>query len=97
MQHQPIRGEGFPPGVPVPVGPERELQRWLLLELVSVPPADGDHVDYLANALEASRADVEGAVDELVTVGLAVRVGDRVHASAAAWRFEVLWPHESPF
>jgi hypothetical protein len=97
MQHQPIRGEGIPCGVPVPVGQERELQRWLLLELVSTPPADGDHIDYLANALEESRAAVEAAVDEFVTVGLAVRVGERVHASAAAWRFEVLLPHESPF
>jgi hypothetical protein len=97
MQHQPIRGEGVPPGVPVPVGHDRELQRWLLLELVSIPPADGDHIDYLAHALEESRAAVEAAVDELVTVGLAVRDGERVHASAAAWRFEVLWPHESPF
>jgi predicted transcriptional regulator len=49
----------------------------------------------LAGALEASRAAVEQAVEELVSVGLAVRVGDRVRASAAAWRFEVLCPHES--
>jgi predicted transcriptional regulator len=79
----------------VPEGSERELQRWLLLELLSAPPVDGDDIDYLAGALEASRAAVEQAVEELVSVGLAVRVGDRVRASAAAWRFEVLCPHES--
>jgi hypothetical protein len=86
----PIRGEDFPPQVPVPVGRERELQRWLLLELVSTPPADGEHIDYLARALEAPLPNAEAAVDELVAVGLAVRVGDRVHASTAAWRFEEL-------
>jgi hypothetical protein len=96
MQSQPIPGEGVPPGALVPKGHEHELQRWLLLELVSTPPADGDRIDYLARALEESRGAVEAAVDDLVAVGLALRERDRVRASAAAWRFEELWPHECP-
>jgi hypothetical protein len=92
MHHQPISGDGAPSGVPMPVGHERELQRWLLLELVSFPPPDGDHIDHLARALEESRAGVEVAVHALIEVGLAVREGDRVRASDAAWRFEALWP-----
>jgi hypothetical protein len=97
MHDHPIEGLGAAPGVGVPVGRERELQRWLLLELVTFPPSGGDDIDQLAHALEESRAQVEAAVDELVTVGLALREGDRVQASAAAWRFELLWPHECPF
>jgi hypothetical protein len=95
MHHQPISGGGAPSGVPMPEGHERELQRWLLLELVSFPPVDGDGIDQLARALEESHAGVEAAVDALVDVGLAVRDGDRVRASDAAWRFEALWPIET--
>jgi hypothetical protein len=97
MQDHPIRAAKIPPDVPVPQGCAREVQRWLLLELVSIPPAEGDGLEYLARALEESRGVVEAAVDDLVAVGLALRDGDRVRASAAAWRFEELWPHECPF
>jgi hypothetical protein len=77
---------------PAPPGSEDELQRWLLLELVSSPPAEGDDMAYLSHALEESPALVHAAVQALVTVGLAVRTGDQVHASPAARRFDALWP-----
>jgi hypothetical protein len=97
MHDQPIDGSGAPSGVAVSQELDHELQRWLLLELLSCPPEGGDHIDYLVRALDAPRAAIEAIVDELVTVGLAVRHRHRVQASAAAWRFEELWPHESPF
>lgn len=76
---------------PEPMSPEHELQRWLLLELVTAPPIDGDDVDYLSERLEGSREDVEVATEALVAVGLATREGDRVRATPAAWRFDALW------
>jgi hypothetical protein len=97
MRDHPIPGAGIAPGVPVPAADKRELQRWLLLELVTSPPTAGDRLEYLAHALDGSRAAVEAAVGDLVAVGLAVREGDRIRASAAAWRFDQLWPHETPF
>jgi hypothetical protein len=69
-----------------------QLKRWLLLELVSYPPADGDDLEYLTRALEDDPAHVRAAVDDLVSDGLAERDGDRVRASTAAWRFDALWP-----
>jgi hypothetical protein len=75
-----------------PAGHRGQLQRWLLLELVSYPPAEGDELDSLTRTLKEERAHVERAVDELVSDGLAERHGDRVRASTAAWRFDALWP-----
>jgi hypothetical protein len=69
-----------------------QLKRWLLLELISYPPAEGDDVEYLARTLEEPRRHVEAAVDDLVSDGLAERDGVRVRASTAAWRFDALWP-----
>jgi hypothetical protein len=63
-----------------------------LLELVSYPPAEGDDLEYLTRTLEEQRPHVEAAVDDLVRDGLAERDGARVRASAAAWRFDALWP-----
>jgi hypothetical protein len=59
---------------------------------VSYPPAEGDDVEYLTRALEEPRRHVEAAVDDLVSDGLAERDRVRVRASAAAWRFDALWP-----
>jgi hypothetical protein len=75
-----------------PPSHRHQLKRWLLLELVSYPPADGDGLEYLTRTLGEDLADVQAAVDELVGDGLAEREGDRVRASAAAWRFDALWP-----
>jgi hypothetical protein len=69
-----------------------QLKRWLLLELLSYPPAAGDDLDYLTRTLGEQRSHVESAVDDLVADGLAERCGDRVRATAAAWRFDALWP-----
>jgi hypothetical protein len=68
------------------------VQRWVLLELVTVPPVEGDEISKLAFGLKELVPDVQAAVDELVAAGLAVRDGDRVHATPAALRFHQLWP-----
>jgi hypothetical protein len=86
---------------PNPAGPssalppgslEHRVQRWVLLELVTAPPPDGDELDDLAYGLDELRPDVEAAVRSLVDVGLAERDGQRVRATAAALRFDALWP-----
>jgi hypothetical protein len=68
------------------------VQRWVLLELVTTPPPEGDEIAKLAWGLRELHPDVDAAVDALVAVGLAVREGDRVRATPAALRFDVLWP-----
>jgi hypothetical protein len=71
---------------------EQRVQRWVLLELVTAPPPRGDEVLKLAGSLDELETDIEAAVDALVAVGLAVRCGDRVRATAAALHFDELWP-----
>lgn len=95
MHHHPIDGQGGPTDAPRPMSPEHELQRWLLLELVTAPPVEGDDVDYLSERLEETREDVEVAIEALVAIGLATREGDRVRGTPAAWRFDALWPARS--
>jgi hypothetical protein len=88
MQDHP--NPGAPPSAPRPDSVEHHVQRWLLLELVTAPPVDGDKIDGLAYGLDELRADVEAAVNALVDVGLAERQGERVRATAAALRFDAL-------
>jgi DNA-binding MarR family transcriptional regulator len=71
---------------------QHRVQRWLLLELVTAPPAEGDGIAQLAAGLKEERVDVEAAIDALVRAGLAVREGDRARATVAALRFDELWP-----
>ena len=78
--------------VPRPGSPEHEVQRWLLLELVTTPPPEGDEVGALVASLNEPRQAIEIAVQALVDVGLAERDDDTVRASHAAMRFEALWP-----
>lgn len=68
------------------------VQRRVLLELVTSPPEQGDELDRLASVLDRSRAAVEAAINALVDVGLAERDEQRVRATAAAIRFDALWP-----
>jgi len=68
------------------------VQRWVLLELITAPPAEGDETAKLAFGLKELRADVEASIDALVAAGLAVRDGDRARPTAAALRFDELWP-----
>jgi hypothetical protein len=89
MQDDPIAGS--PDDDPAPRH-RHQLKRWLLLELVTYPPAEGDDLEYLTRTLKEQRPHVEAAVDDLVRDGLAERDGARVRASAAAWRFDALWP-----
>ena len=79
-------------GVPRLTDLERHVQRRVLLELVTQPPAEGDEITKLAWGLNELRADVDAAVDALAEVGLAARDGDRVRPTAAALRFDELWP-----
>ena len=69
-----------------------EVQRRLLLELVTDPPADGDTIAGLAASLGPSREDIERAARALDTCGLADRYGQTVRPSQAARRFDELWP-----
>lgn len=93
MQDHP--NSGAPSGAPSPGSIEHRVQRWVLLELVTAPPADGDELDKLAYGLDELRPDVEAAVQALVEVGLAERDGQSVRATAAALRFDALWPVKS--
>jgi hypothetical protein len=90
MQDHP--NPGAPSGASSPTELERRVQRWLLLELVTAPPPEGDEIAKLAWGLKELEADVTAAVDALVAVGLAVRDGDCVRATPAALRFDELWP-----
>jgi hypothetical protein len=90
MQDHP--NPGGPSGAPRPGSVEHRVQRWVLLELVTAVLSEGDGLDRLAFGLKELRPDVEAAVKALVDCGLAERDGDLVRASAAAWRFEALWP-----
>jgi len=82
-----------PRGLPRARGPRHSRARDpKLLELVSYPPAEGDDLEYLTRTLKEQRPHVEAAVDDLVRDGLAERDGARGRASAAAWRFDALWP-----
>ena len=86
MQDHP--NPGAPSGAFSPTDLERRVQRWVLLELVTAPPPDGDEIAKLALGLKELEADVAAAVDALVAVGLAERDGDRVRGTAAALRFD---------
>ena len=66
------------------------VQRAVLLELVTSPPAKGDVLAVLPSQLDEPAALVNAAIDALVAVGLARLHGDRVSASAAALRVEDL-------
>jgi hypothetical protein len=90
MQDHPI--SGVPTGAPSPGSVEFEVQRWVLLELVTSPPPQGDDAPRLAAALQERKQHVEAAVDALVDAGLAARNGRAIHATPAAMRFDALWP-----
>jgi hypothetical protein len=89
---QTYRSQEEPEGASSPGAVQHRVQRWALLELVTAPPAQGDEIAQLALALKERRIDVEAAVDALVRAGLAVRDGERARATAAALRFDELWP-----
>jgi hypothetical protein len=83
---------GGPSGAPCPGSVEHRVQRWVLLELITASLSEGDGIDRLVFGLKELRPDVEAAVQALVEVGLAERDDDMVRASAAAMRFDRLWP-----
>jgi hypothetical protein len=90
MQDHP--NPGAPPSVPPRDSADHEAQRWVLLELVTDPPAGGDDINRLADVLRERPDRIAAAVDALVAVGLATRDGHSVRATAAALRFDALWP-----
>lgn len=73
-------------------GRAKDLQARLLLELVTDAPAQGDTIDELAARLSERREDIEAAVAELGSCGLLERHERSIRASAAARRFDELWP-----
>ena len=90
MQDHP--NPGAPSGGPSPGSLEHRVQRWGLLELVTVPPPEGDDISKMAFGLKELRPDVDAAVVARVEAGLAAGVGDPVRPTAAALRFDALWP-----
>jgi hypothetical protein len=88
MHDHPNQGPLSP--APRPGTPARRVQRAVLLELVTSPPANGDIVAVLPTQLDEPAAFVNAAIDALVAVGLAHLHRDRVSASAAALRVEDL-------
>jgi hypothetical protein len=75
---------------PTPGSRAYRVQRALLLELVTDPPPFGERIPDLARRLELPPDDVSLAVGELTELGLAMRGGDLVQATAAALRFDAL-------
>jgi hypothetical protein len=75
---------------PTPGSRAYRAQRALLLELVIDPPPFGERIPDLARRLDLPPDDVRLAARELEALGLAMRSGDLVHATAAALRFEAL-------
>jgi hypothetical protein len=71
---------------------QHPVQRWVLLELITAPPTAGDEITRLAFELKELEADVAAAVDALAEAGLVVREGARARPTAAALRFDELWP-----
>jgi hypothetical protein len=90
MQDHP--NPGAPSGASSPESVQHRVQHWVLLELVTAPPPQGDEIAKLAWGLDELQAEVDAAVGALVEAGLAVRDGERVRATAAALRFDELWP-----
>ena len=86
------RNGGPPSRLPDPDSLDYYAQKVVLLELVVTPPSVGDRVDELIARLPAPSWSIEPAVASLEAVGLAVRDGDVVRASAPALYFEYLWP-----
>jgi hypothetical protein len=90
MQDHP--NPGAPQGASPLTGAEHPVQRWVLLELVTAPPSEGDEIANLALGLKELEVDVEAALDALVEAGLAVREGEWARPTAAALRFHEQWP-----
>ena len=63
MQDHP--NPGAPPGARRPEVQHR-VQRWVLLELITAPPPEGDDISKIAFGLKELRPDVNAAVDALV-------------------------------
>jgi hypothetical protein len=75
MQDHPNPGAAV--GAVSPGSLEHRVQRWVLLELVTQPPPEGDDISKMAFGLKELRPDVEAAVDALVAAGLAAQEGDK--------------------
>jgi hypothetical protein len=75
MQDHP--NPGAPSGAASLTDLQRRVQRWVLLELITAPPPQGDDIAKLAFGLKELRTDVDGAIDALVRAGLAIRHGER--------------------
>lgn len=90
MQDHP--NPGGPSGAPSHGSIEHRVERWVLLELITAPLSERDGIDRLAFSTRELRSDIEAAVGALVDSRLVARDGDMVRATAAAVRFDALWP-----
>jgi hypothetical protein len=86
------RNGGPPLRLPDLASLQYTAQRLVLLELVVDPPAAGDRLDELCEAVGLADVDARKAVDALTAVGLARQQAGVVIASPAARYFEHLWP-----
>lgn len=69
-----------------------QLQRVVMLELLTDPPEAGDKLSELAGALGEPLHEIAAAVGELIVVGLVERYADAVRATPTANWMEALWP-----
>lgn len=90
MQDHP--NPGGPSGAPSHGSIEHRVERWVLLELITAPLSERDGIDRLAFSTRELRSDIEAAVGALVDSRLVARDGDMVRATAAAVRFDAIWP-----
>jgi hypothetical protein len=92
MQDHPSPDRG--PGAAPPGEDGDEAQRQVLLELVTDPPPGGEDAALLAARLGLRTDRVLAALAALSAAGLAACADGMVRATAAARRFDALWPIE---
>ena len=89
MQDHPIGGPPARRGSP---DAERDVQRAVLLALLTAPSDHGESVAALAVATRQPPMAVRAAVELLVWIGLLHQSGSSIRAAAAAIHLIELWP-----
>jgi hypothetical protein len=90
MQDHPNGGP--PASMAAMVEDDRDVQRAVLLALLTTPSDCGEPVSTLAAAIRQPRAAVQDAVELLVWIGLLHQSGPAIRAAAAAKHLAELWP-----
>jgi hypothetical protein len=91
MQDQPIGGPAAATAT-APSEDDRDVQRAVLLAMLTTPSDGGEPVAAIAAAISQPPAAVREAVDLLIWIGLLNRSGCAVRAAAAALHVAELWP-----